>query len=148
MNKTPRKFFFDTEFHEYNARMEDGRTIRVVELISIGVIDETGRKFYAVNSEFNREAAEKNSWLKRNVLDKLPQESEWKSMAQIQGDLLSYVGGQDAEFYYWQAPHDALLLYDLLSPLRLRDNRPNFFNMRENIKGAFNIGQTFNELGN
>lgn len=36
------KYFFDTEFHE------DGRTI---DLISIGIVAEDGREYYAINRE-------------------------------------------------------------------------------------------------
>ena len=38
------RYFYDCEF------IEDGRTI---ELVSIGVVDETGREFYAVSTEFD-----------------------------------------------------------------------------------------------
>ena len=38
------RFFYDCEF------IEDGATI---ELVSIGVVDETGREFYAVSTEFD-----------------------------------------------------------------------------------------------
>ena len=36
-----RRYFYDTEF------IEDGTTI---DLVSIGVVDETGREFYAVST--------------------------------------------------------------------------------------------------
>ena len=39
-----RRFFYDTEF------IEDGTTI---DLVSIGVVDETGREFYAVSTQFD-----------------------------------------------------------------------------------------------
>ncbi len=38
------RYFYDCEF------IEDGRTI---ELVSIGVVDENGREFYAVSTEFD-----------------------------------------------------------------------------------------------
>ena len=41
---SPRRFFYDTEF------IEDGTTI---DLVSIGVVDETGREFYAVSTQFD-----------------------------------------------------------------------------------------------
>ncbi|MGH3782429.1 MAG: polyadenylate-specific 3'-exoribonuclease AS, partial [Pseudonocardiaceae bacterium] len=40
------RFFYDCEF------IEDGVTI---ELISIGVVDEQGREYYAVSTEFDPE---------------------------------------------------------------------------------------------
>ncbi|MGH8862698.1 MAG: polyadenylate-specific 3'-exoribonuclease AS, partial [Jatrophihabitantaceae bacterium] len=42
------RFFYDCEF------IEDGRTI---ELVSIGVVDESGREFYAVSTEFDPSCA-------------------------------------------------------------------------------------------
>ena len=55
------RYFYDTEF------IEDGRTI---ELISIGVVAEDGREYYAVSTEFDPERA--GSWVRANVLPKLP----------------------------------------------------------------------------
>ena len=41
------RYFYDTEF------IENGRTI---ELISIGVVAEDGREFYAISTEFDASA--------------------------------------------------------------------------------------------
>ena len=57
----PYRYFYDCEF------IEDGRT---VDLVSIGVVDEFGREFYAVSTEFDDSRAV--PWVRRNVLDKLP----------------------------------------------------------------------------
>ena len=51
------RYFYDCEF------IEDGRTI---ELISIGVVAEDGREFYAVSTEFDPGRA--NPWVRRHVL--------------------------------------------------------------------------------
>ncbi len=58
------RYFYDCEF------IEDGRTI---ELVSIGVVCEDGREFYAVSTEFDPDRAGK--WVRRNVLPKLPSPS-------------------------------------------------------------------------
>lgn len=62
------KIWYDTEF------LEDGKTI---ELISIGMVAEDGREYYAVNSEAPIEAIKQLNtptkvWLVRNVLPSLP----------------------------------------------------------------------------
>lgn len=57
------KYFYDTEF------IEDGRTI---DLVSIGIVAEDGREFYAVSQEFDQRALVKNNWLVENVLPSLP----------------------------------------------------------------------------
>lgn len=58
------KYFLDTEFHEYK---KDG--VDTIDLISIGIVDENGREFYAVSNEFDIDAAWKNAWLRENVLE-------------------------------------------------------------------------------
>lgn len=54
------RYWFDTEF------IEDGRTI---ELLSIGVVCEDGREFYAENRYANLSRA--NEWVKENVVPHL-----------------------------------------------------------------------------
>jgi hypothetical protein len=57
------KIYYDTEF------LEDGRTI---DLISIGIITDNGREYYAVNSDAYWDRIKKSDWLVRNVLPSLP----------------------------------------------------------------------------
>jgi hypothetical protein len=57
------RYFYDTEF------LEDGRTI---ELISIGIVAEDGREYYAVNSEAPMDRIRADDWLMRNVVSSLP----------------------------------------------------------------------------
>ncbi|WP_338442276.1 3'-5' exoribonuclease [Synechococcus elongatus IITB4] len=55
------KYFFDTEF------IEDGKTI---DLISIGIVSEDDREYYALNLECDWGKASK--WVKENVIEHLP----------------------------------------------------------------------------
>jgi hypothetical protein len=57
------KIWYDTEF------IDDGRTI---DLISIGMVSEDGREYYAVNSEMDTTAIEGRRWLMENVVPGLP----------------------------------------------------------------------------
>ncbi|MFE2751589.1 3'-5' exoribonuclease domain-containing protein [Actinosynnema sp. NPDC059335] len=57
------RFFYDTEF------LEDGRTI---ELISIGIVCEDGREYYAVNSDMPVDRIRSERWLMNNVVRHLP----------------------------------------------------------------------------
>lgn len=66
------RFFYDTEF------LEDGRTI---ELISIGIVSDTGAEYYAVNADIDTGWEETGStfrricghqWLMANVVPHLP----------------------------------------------------------------------------
>jgi hypothetical protein len=69
------KFFIDTEFHEYEkeAWKNEMEMIKVptIELISIGIVAEDGREYYAVSNEFDLQAAWNNEWLRENVLPNL-----------------------------------------------------------------------------
>ena len=59
------RFFYDCEF------IEDGRTI---ELVSIGIVAEDGREYYAVNGnvQWERIARSENTWVRENVWKHLP----------------------------------------------------------------------------
>lgn len=57
------RYFYDTEF------LEDGRTI---DLISIGIVAEDGREYYAVNSDMDHDRIARDNWLCENVVPHLP----------------------------------------------------------------------------
>jgi hypothetical protein len=57
------RYFYDLEF------LEDGRTI---ELISIGIVAEDGREYYAVNRGAPWKRIAKREWLMENVVPSLP----------------------------------------------------------------------------
>ncbi|MBV9592816.1 MAG: polyadenylate-specific 3'-exoribonuclease AS [Actinobacteria bacterium] len=105
------RFFYDCEF------IEDGRTI---DLVSIGVVDETGREFYAVSSEFDPDRA--IPWVRRHVLDKLPPPADaaWRSLAQIRVDLLAYFlePRETVELWAWMSAYDHVALAQLWGDMR------------------------------
>lgn len=57
------RYFYDTEF------LDDGSTI---ELISIGIVAEDGREYYAVNAHLNTVRIGGHDWLVKNVVPHLP----------------------------------------------------------------------------
>ncbi|MDH6282918.1 3'-5' exoribonuclease domain-containing protein [Prescottella agglutinans] len=59
----PLRFAYDTEF------LEDGKTI---ELISIGIVCEDGREYYAVNRDMPMHRIFADDWLMENVAPWLP----------------------------------------------------------------------------
>lgn len=101
-----RRYFYDTEF------IEDGTTI---DLVSIGVVDETGREFYAISTEFNPDKA--IGWVRDNVLAKLPSpaDSAWRSRLQIRDELLAFLTepGERIELWAWFAAYDHVALCQL-----------------------------------
>lgn len=68
------KYYIDTEFHEYvilnypTYLYNGSGGIKAVELISIGIVSETGARYYAVSKDFNVRKAWDNQWLRVNVL--------------------------------------------------------------------------------
>jgi len=65
-------YFIDTEFHEYKKPTKllgiKISEIPTIDLISIGIVAEDGREYYAISNEFNIEDAWDNTWLRENVL--------------------------------------------------------------------------------
>lgn len=99
-----KRYFFDTEFDE------DGRTI---DLISIGVVCEDGREFYAVSSEFD--PAKCNDWVKEHVLPLLPPTDDvmWMTRMEIKEALLDFIGQDKPEFWAYYADYDWVALCQL-----------------------------------
>ena len=109
------RYFYDTEF------IEDGR---VIDLVSIGVVDENGREFYAVSTEFDDTNA--LAWVRRNVLYKLPSPSDaaWRSRERIRADLYAFLvepvrdrPGEQLELWAWYAAYDHVALAQLWGPM-------------------------------
>jgi hypothetical protein len=100
------RYFYDCEF------VEDGRTI---DLISIGVVCDDGREFYAVSTEFD--PARAGIWVRRHVLPHLPKPADpaWRSRAAIRDDLLAFLTapGLPIELWAWCAAYDHVALAQL-----------------------------------
>jgi len=71
-----RRYWFDTEF------LEDGRTI---DLISIGIVAEDGRQYYAVSRDINLVKLFDHPWVAEHVAPQLP----WKVLER--GKTLSWI---------------------------------------------------------
>lgn len=81
-------YAYDTEF------LEDGRTI---ELISIGIVADDGREYYAVNRDAPWRRIKKHEWLVANVVPSLPK---------LYGDArLHYARRGPLGLIDWQHPH-------------------------------------------
>ena len=107
------KFYLDTEFYE------DGRTI---DLISIGVVCEDGREFYAVNRD--ADLSRVSRWVRENVLPSLPPDSDpaWKPRAAIAYEMESFVTRQlstndKPEFYGYYADYDWVVVCQMFGTM-------------------------------
>jgi len=65
------KYFIDTEFIEGFHKPLLGKKRHFIDLISIGIVCEDGRSYYAISTEFNKKDAD--DWVIKNVIDKLEQ---------------------------------------------------------------------------
>lgn len=116
-------YCYDTEF------LEDGKTI---ELISIGIVDQNGREYYAVNGDMDEWRVRDDDWLVANVWPHLPTREitaddgrveEWldwssgvvKSREQIAKDVGAFLlGGVSApELWAYYAAYDHVALAQL-----------------------------------
>ena len=105
------KFFIDEEFDE------NGKTI---ELISIGIKCEDGRRYYAISLEFN--PLKCNQWVKDNVLNQLPSQEMrpdlWKTRRVIRDEVAAFIGNDPKpEFWATSGAYDWVCLNQLYGPM-------------------------------
>lgn len=98
------RFWFDTEFYE------DGNTIA---LISIGVVSEDGRTYYAETPRSNA-LANQSEWLKANVLPHL--RGPGKPRYEIGDDLVAFMG-EHPEIWAYYADYDWVALCQLFGTM-------------------------------
>lgn len=101
------RYFYDCEF------VEDGITI---DLISIGVVCEDGREYYAVSTEFDPDRA--GPWVRRHVLPKLPEPASplWRSRERIREDLYTFLVPRptvEPQLWAWVSAYDHVALCQL-----------------------------------
>lgn len=72
------KYFIDTEFHESKKPVKfmgiTLKEINTIDLISIGIVCQDGREFYAINKDCDIKAIWNDEWLRENVLRKIHNE--------------------------------------------------------------------------
>ena len=64
------KYFLDTEFIEGFHKPLFGKRRHFIDLISIGIVAEDGREYYAISNEWRYNDADQ--WVKENVIHQLP----------------------------------------------------------------------------
>jgi hypothetical protein len=88
------RYFIDTEFNESRDKLD---------LISIGIVAEDGREFYAVNRDCDFDKS--SDWVHEQVLPKLPPKSTWISRKEIAQKIVEFVGDKP-EFWAYYAAYD------------------------------------------
>ena len=97
------KYFLDTEFHEFKKKPLLGKAIDTIELISIGIVSEDDREYYALCNEFDLKAAWDNEWLRENVLKPIYKELHDKENLNARQALYRanvYIHETDFKFNY------------------------------------------------
>lgn len=96
------KIWFDTEF------IEDGKTI---DLISIGMVREDGKTYYAQNLNCQLDRA--SDWVKANVLSQLNWSIEVSKLkSEIAREVIEFAG-ENPEFWAYYADYDWVVLCQL-----------------------------------
>lgn len=94
------KYFLDTEFIESGPYAP-------IQLISIGIVAEDGREFYAISNECEHNDA--STWVAENVLAHLEPHTEvpWLTLRQIANGIRAFVGRDSSpEFWGYYADYD------------------------------------------
>jgi hypothetical protein len=114
---------YDTEFHERGGAS-------AIEAISIGIVDETGRTYYAVYNDFDTRAVAKNEWLMKNVMSTIDHDQfvvadfEGKPLVRdiyvtdknakarevIAQEIIDFVTGTEPEWWNWYGAYDHVVL--------------------------------------
>jgi hypothetical protein len=134
------KIFYDTEFRE------DGRAI---DLISIGMVAEDGREYYAIFDDFHTlTAAVEHPWLREHVVPSLPiitcphSADPWyfdeehadypavKIRHTIASEVREFIlAGSGPDLWAWHAAYDHVALAQLWGPMiRLPEGVPRWTN--------------------
>jgi len=99
------KIFFDTEF------IEDGKTI---ELISIGMVREDGKEYYAQSKECDKSRA--GDWVKANVLPLLKGSLHDIPRDKIKQEILHFCG-EEPEFWAYYGSYDWVVLCQIFGTM-------------------------------
>lgn len=101
------KYFYDLEFRE------NGMTI---DLISIGIVAEDGREYYAINKDADWTKIYADDWLMKNVVPSLPhpRDAAWKHKAEIAMEVEQFLYfDRKPEMWGWYSAYDHVALCQL-----------------------------------
>lgn len=94
------KYFIDCEFIEGFHKPLFGKRRHFIDLISIGIVCEDGREYYAISRDYDYKKAD--SWVRENVIKKLYTET-------VHGDARNYFNETNFHRVYGQ-PKKAILM--------------------------------------
>jgi 3' exoribonuclease, RNase T-like len=100
------RYFMDTEF------IESGPSFPLIPL-SIGIVAEDGREFYAVNGDAPLELA--GDWVRANVIPYLGEPRV--AIASIKAQILSWIDDPKPEFWGYYADYDWVIFAQLFGTM-------------------------------
>lgn len=126
------RIFYDTEFLQMPGKY--------IELISIGMVAQDGREFYAVNSEMNTLTIARDRWLMDNVMSSIGHVEETSYITafgtpikdlritdehamnahDIRKGILDFIGEEEAELWAWMGAHDHRVLTTLFGDFSMQ----------------------------
>lgn len=106
---TRQVLFYDTEFYEDGNRLD---------LISIGIVNLSGRSYYAVNEDLPEEDVKNHPWLSINVWPYLPtnqnglnrSDENIKTISEMKSDIMYFINGISTELWAYYGAYDHVLL--------------------------------------
>jgi len=140
------KYFIDTEFIEGFSKPLFCKKRHFIDLISIGIVAEDGREYYAVSTEFNTKDADQ--WVKDNVISKLPcrypgqhdsprlkaEAILWKTNKQIAEEIIDFTmpyavcsNGESCCKFYDPHPDDLKEILTGHHELKMKVTAPEFY---------------------
>lgn len=90
------KYFIDTEFIEGFHKPLFGKRRHFIDLISIGIICEDGREYYAISNEFDPKDAD--LWVRDNVLSKIWDDLQRKENCKRARMGIEMIGDHSGQF--------------------------------------------------
>lgn len=125
------KYFYDTEFLEGTQKKWFGNTKPTIDLISIGIVSEDNREYYAISKDFNL----KEAWNRYDeVLNKLPAHNP-----NLRSDVLRARNAAGFKKVYWIRENVLRPIFEeFLNPIMdSKDNNLRKFNYK-NFKTLIN----------
>jgi hypothetical protein len=99
------KYFFDTEFIESGPE-------NPLQLLSIGIVSENGKEYYAVVDPIDVNLNLADDWLQNNVINHLDFINSSKRKKIIAKEIVNFVG-KDPVFWGWYSDYDWVILCQL-----------------------------------
>ncbi len=123
------RYWFDTEFRDGPDQ---------ADFISIGIVAEDGREFYAVSNAFDTSKARAHDWIRNNVLKKLGrkgQPARRQTPGQIRDGIARFIGqDKKPEFWAYNNAYDVFMLCRLfggMQAMRARFDSVDFFDVKQ-----------------